>query len=128
VGIRSGDGQPDLDFISRKILNARLWPSERKAWDCSVQQKDFEILCVSQFTLYGRLNGNKPDFSQAMSPQPARDLYDDFIRRLEQDYEASKVKDGIFGAMMEVELVNDGPVTFLLESIKQSEAVPSFDV
>lgn len=118
VGIRSGDGQPDLDFISRKILNARLWPSERKAWDCNVQQKGFEILCVSQFTLYGRMNGNKPDFSQAASPQPAREMYEAFIQRLQHEYEVSKVKDGIFGAMMEVELVNDGPVTFLLDSTK----------
>lgn len=125
IGISEGDQESDAEFIARKILNIRLWPSEKKAWDLNVQQQQYELLCVSQFTLYGRLKGNKPDFSKAMGPQPARELYDKFVLRLQQSYAADKVKDGVFGAMMAVELVNDGPVTFLLDSEKPLGSVAS---
>lgn len=118
IGLRDGDTPADAEFIARKILNMRLWASERKAWDLSVTQQGFEVLCVSQFTLFGRLNGNKPDFSKAMPPQDARDFYHEFLERLRRDYSPEKVLDGRFGAKMDVQLVNDGPVTFILDSEK----------
>lgn len=127
IGVKDGDSEADSEFIARKLLNMRLWPTEKKAWDESVVSKGFEVLCVSQFTLYGRLSGNKPDFSKAMPPQEARSLYSRFIDRLRRDYHADKVQDGRFGAKMDVELVNDGPVTFILDSDKPANGGSSFD-
>lgn len=120
IGLRDGETTSDAEFMARKILNMRLWPSEGKAWDLNVMQSQFQVLCVSQFTLYGRLSGNKPDFSQAMPPLKAREFYQDFIERLRRDYSVSNVLDGRFGAKMDVSLVNDGPVTFILDSEKPS--------
>lgn len=104
----------------RKILGIRLWPSKErtpvKAWDLSVSSSGLEVLCVSQFTLYGRLSGNKPDYSKAMAPGPARAAYDAFVARLRESYVPERVRDGAFGAMMDVALVNDGPVTWVLDS------------
>lgn len=121
IGLGDGDSENDVEYITRKILNARLWASDRKAWDKSVVQQQYEVLCVSQFTLHGRLNGNKPDFSRAMGPNEARTMYTAFLDKMRSVYAEDKVKDGIFGAMMQVELVNDGPVTFILESLKSGD-------
>ncbi|KAI7835933.1 hypothetical protein COHA_010167, partial [Chlorella ohadii] len=79
--------------------------------------RGYGVLCVSQFTLFGRLKGaGKPDYSKAMPPQQAREAYAAFLDRLRQQYEADRIQDGVFGAMMQVSLANDGPVTFLLDS------------
>jgi D-tyrosyl-tRNA(Tyr) deacylase len=125
IGIRDGDQDSDAEFIARKLLNIRLWPTEKKAWDLNVQHQDMELLCVSQFTLYGRLKGNKTDFSKAMGPVAAREFYSSFIDRLRQQYNPEKVKDGVFGAMMQVELVNDGPVTFIIDSENPNQSIAS---
>jgi D-tyrosyl-tRNA(Tyr) deacylase len=127
IGIRDGDQESDAEFVARKLLSMRLWPSEKKAWDVNVTMHDYEILCVSQFTLYGRVkkNNKSPDFSKAMGPQLAREFYSGFLDRLRQQYNNSKVKDGVFGAMMQVELVNDGPVTFIIDSENPSNSVAS---
>ena len=116
IGIREGDSDADVEYIARKLLNVRLWESEKKAWDLSVMSKEFEVLCVSQFTLYGRLKGNSPDYSQAAKPQKARELYSSLLDKLKQTYTPGKIKDGIFGAKMDVEIVNDGPVTLVIDS------------
>ena len=92
IGICSTDTQADLDYIARKLLNMRLWPTEKKARDASVTQQNYELLCVSQFTLHGRLKGNKPDFSRAMAPQSAREFYDGFLQTLRRQYSREKVK------------------------------------
>jgi D-tyrosyl-tRNA(Tyr) deacylase len=105
IGVRDGDTDADAEFIARKLLNCRLWPSEKKAWDLSVTAQGYELLCVSQFTLHGRLSGNKPDFSKAKGPAAARDFYGAFVERLRSTYRPEAVKDGVFGAMMSVELV-----------------------
>ncbi|KAG1334962.1 putative D-aminoacyl-tRNA deacylase [Cocos nucifera] len=96
----------------------RLFPNERsgKAWDQSVMQRNFGVLLVSQFTLYGILKGNKPDFHVAMTPQKAKHFYTSLVEKFCNSYTADAVKDGIFGAMMKVNLVNDGPVTMQLDS------------
>eukprot|EP00899_Mesostigma_viride_P018711 jgi/Mesvir1/26841/Mv20594-RA.1 len=116
VGVGEGDGPADAEYICRKILNMRLFPGESKAWDLSVVQKNFEVLCVSQFTLFGFLQGNKPDFHYAMPPQLAQPFYENFLQMVRKAYRPEAVKDGVFGAMMQVNLVNDGPVTFNLDS------------
>lgn len=89
----------------------------------SVKDQKLEILCVSQFTLYHKLKGNKPDFHYAMAGPQAKDLYEKLLQKLASDYEPSKIKDGLFGAMMEVHIQNSGPVTIEIESPKkESEA------
>ena len=76
-----------------------------------------QVLCVSQFTLYGTLTKkNQPDYKKAMKSEPAREMYNEFLEMLKAAYEEDKIKDGQFGAMMDVSLVNDGPVTLVIES------------
>ncbi|WPT17783.1 D-aminoacyl-tRNA deacylase 1 [Picochlorum sp. SENEW3] len=124
IGISSDDTDADLDYIARKLLNIRIWPStassggDQKAWDTSVKDNGYEILCVSQFTLCGRLKGNKPDFSKAMPPLQAKAMYEKLLDRLKKEYDADKIKDGVFGALMEVSIQNSGPVTITLDSSK----------
>lgn len=84
---------------------------------------DFEILCISQFTLYYKLKGNKPDFHHAMGGDRAKEMYDSLLQTLGKDYKAEKIKDGIFGAMMNVQIFNDGPVTIEIESPVKSKAI-----
>ncbi|XP_039494064.1 D-aminoacyl-tRNA deacylase isoform X2 [Drosophila santomea] len=106
----------------RKILALRLFEEEGKRWQKSVKDLNLELLCVSQFTLYHRLKGNKPDFSAAMKGEEAQELYNHFLDRLGQSYDSSKIKDGKFGAYMQVHIENDGPVTINLESPEQKDA------
>ncbi|XP_024983806.1 D-aminoacyl-tRNA deacylase isoform X1 [Cynara cardunculus var. scolymus] len=122
VGVHDLDTDSDADYICRKVLNMRLFPNEKtgKSWDQSVMQKNYEVLLVSQFTLYGILKGNKPDFHVAMAPDRAKSLYASLVERFQRSYKADAVKDGVFGAMMKVNLVNDGPVTLQLESPQSS--------
>ena len=80
-------------------------------WKKSVQDINGEVLCVSQFTLYaGTKRGNKPDFHKSAGGAKAKELYDSFLLKTSELYDSSKVKDGVFQAMMDVALVNDGPV------------------
>ncbi|KAG5104726.1 hypothetical protein JHK82_041696 [Glycine max] len=118
VGIHDSDSDADADYICRKVLNMRLFPNENtgKAWDHSVMQKNYQVLLVSQFTLYGFLKGNKPDFHVAMAPQRAKPFYASLVDRFRNAYNSDAIKDGVFGAMMKVNLVNDGPVTMQLDS------------
>jgi len=87
-----------------------------KTWDSNVVDNGFEVMVVSQFTLYGIMKGNKPDFHKALNPDEALKLYDNFLEVLKKTYKADKVQAGQFGAMMNVQLVNDGPVTLILDS------------
>ncbi|XP_017037847.1 D-aminoacyl-tRNA deacylase isoform X2 [Drosophila kikkawai] len=111
----------------RKILALRLFEEEGKRWQKSVKDLSLEILCVSQFTLYHRLKGNKPDFSAAMKGEEAQQLYNQFLERLGQSYDSSKIKDGKFGAYMQVHIENDGPVTINLESPEQKQPGEAVD-
>ncbi len=76
----------------------------------------FDILCVSQFTLMARLKKPKPDYSKAMGPLPAKELYGQLLDALRAQYPTGRVADGVFGAKMDVALVNDGPVTYVVDS------------
>jgi len=113
TGLQHGDTEADLKWMCNKILNLRLWENDGKTWNRSVKAKEYDILLVSQFTLYATLQrGNKPDFHKAMPPDKARSLYSKWVELVKKEYSEAKVRDGKFGAMMQVELVNDGPVTF----------------
>jgi D-tyrosyl-tRNA(Tyr) deacylase len=119
IGLGQGDTAEDQDYLIRKVLNGRLWPNEEKGnkpWDLSVSQKGYELLLVSQFTLFCKFKGNKPDFHLAMPPAEARETYQAFVEKVKATYQPDKVKDGVFGAMMQVSLVNDGPVTVTLDT------------
>ncbi|XP_073826186.1 D-aminoacyl-tRNA deacylase [Musca autumnalis] len=117
VGITHSDTEKDVEYLSRKLLSLRLFEDANgKRWQKSVQDEKLDILCVSQFTLYHRLKGNKPDFHLAMQGDKAQQLYQTFLERLGKSYDATKIKDGKFGAYMQVHIQNDGPVTIELES------------
>ncbi len=114
VGIHKKDTQTEADYLIRKILNLRMFESDKHFMDKSVQDLDLEVLLVSQFTLYGDCTkGNRPSFDQAMSPAQAKVFYDDFVNKFRQSH--LKTKDGVFGAYMKVSLINDGPFTIVLE-------------
>lgn len=104
--------------MAAKVLKMRLWPDENSAgWKRSVQDIDGEVLCVSQFTLLASTKkGTKPDFHGAAKPELAKELYDHFYAKVQELYSAQKVKNGVFQAMMEVGLVNDGPVTLEIDT------------
>lgn len=114
VGIRQGDTEREVDWMVQKCLGLRIWPDEAGKMDRSVQDVGGAMLAVSQFTLYGEAQkGRRPDFIQAARPETAQPLFDRFVAGCRQA--GMSVSAGVFGAHMEVELVNDGPVTLLLE-------------
>ncbi|KAL4808859.1 D-Tyr tRNAtyr deacylase-like domain-containing protein [Aspergillus unguis] len=112
AGVGREDTEKDIDTMISRILKAKLFPAEtEKQWKRNIVDMDGEVLCVSQFTLYGQLKkGKQPDFHEAASADTARKLYDYFFRRLGENYKPERVKNGVFQAMMDVELINDGPV------------------
>lgn len=116
VGISRFDTPVDSEFVARKILNLRVFGDEKKHWTKNVMQMGYEVLLVSQFTLYATLKGNKPDFHEAMGPDLSKAFYENFVKQVKKEYREEKVQEGVFGAMMQVELVNDGPVTMMVES------------
>ncbi|KAI2806003.1 D-tyrosyl-tRNA(Tyr) deacylase [Blomia tropicalis] len=118
IGISRDDTEKDSEWICNKILKLCLFdnPENGKRWSANVQTNQLEILCVSQFTLYTTLKGNKPDFHHAMEQSKSSEFYKRFLDRMRQQYQDDKIQDGQFGAMMEVNIVNDGPVTIQIES------------
>lgn len=113
LGIGEDYTEDKLEYFVKKIPNIRLWASDKKGFDLSLKDIDGEILVVSQFTLHGVLNGNKPDFHNSMKADKAEEIYDRFVLKLKE--QGLKVETGKFGAMMNVSLINDGPVTLVLE-------------
>ncbi|EFQ58289.1 D-aminoacyl-tRNA deacylase [Streptococcus downei] len=114
VGIGPDDGPEDLDYMARKVLNMRIFSDPAGKMNLSVLEIGGQILSVSQFTLYASTKkGNRPAFTQAAPPQMARKLYQDFNQILS---ESLVLEQGEFGADMQVSLVNDGPVTIILDS------------
>lgn len=104
------------------MLSIRLFDDETgKRWQKCVVDEKLEILCISQFTLYHRLKGNKPDFHLAMQGTQAQEMYSGILKQLGEKYNPDKIKDGVFGAMMQVHIQNDGPVTLELESPKENK-------
>ncbi|KAJ1916350.1 D-tyrosyl-tRNA(Tyr) deacylase [Mycoemilia scoparia] len=120
IGIYKDDTVKDMDYMIKKILGMRVFEDDSgKMWTKSVKDLGLEVLCVSQFTLYGKTNkGNKPDFHDSMRSEQSRDFYNEFVVKLRSQYDASKIQEGEFGAMMLVNIANDGPVTLELDSRK----------
>ena len=117
VGVQRDDNVEDAKWITNKILKTRVWEVDSKSWAGSVETLGLEVLLVSQFTLYGTCSkGTKPDFHRAMDPERARAFFAEFEAGVRSSYVADRVKSGVFGAMMDVALVNDGPVTLVFDS------------
>lgn len=119
VGISRTATERDAEYVARKVLNTRLWPDpdDGRPWK-SAAAPSREVLLVSQFTLYAVLKGNKPDYHLAMAPDEARPFWDRFVERVRGAHPGGpeKVQQGEFGAMMDVDIVNDGPVTITIDS------------
>ena len=114
IGIEKGDSEKEVEFIAEKVLNLRVFPDEKGKMDRSVLDiSGGSILSISQFTLASYIKkGRRPDFSNAMEPEEAEKLYNIFNKILSCQI---RVETGVFGAMMDINSVNDGPVTFILE-------------
>jgi len=112
VGLSTEDKRESLEWMSKKLLSVRFFEGEDgKMWKRNVQEIQGEILLVSQFTLHFRLKGSNLDFSKSMSTEAAREMYQEFVDQVKRDIgDPNLVKDGKFGAKMEVEICNDGPV------------------
>lgn len=116
VGFTTNDNAKDIPQAIKKILNLRVFENEKgEHWKTSVSDNDYELLIVSQFTLYSVLKGNKPDFHKALEPTKAQELYDLFVETAMNKYKKERIQTGIFGAKMQVSLVNEGPVTIQWE-------------
>ena len=118
VGIGRDDTAADVAYVAGKIRDLRIFEGDGRPMDRSVLDTGGSVLVVSQFTLYGDVRrGRRPAFDQAAPPDAARALYEDLVRELRAAH--VPVATGEFQAMMQVELVNDGPVTILIDSTKQ---------
>ena len=114
-GVEKSDEEAKLDYHVGKLLKLRIFPDNNDKMNRSIQDIGGELLIVSQFTLAGDCRkGTRPGFDNAMPPAEAEHMYTKFVERLRQE-SGLKVETGSFGAMMQVSLINDGPVTFLLE-------------
>lgn len=119
LGVRRGDTEEDADYLVSKVLNLRIFEDPDGKLNLSLAETGAELLVVSQFTLYGDCRkGRRPSFTEVAGPQHASRLYSYFIERAVQ--EGIRVQSGKFQARMEVELINDGPVTLIIESRKGS--------
>jgi D-tyrosyl-tRNA(Tyr) deacylase len=117
VGFTHTDSEAELEQLVKKTLQLRIFEDSDGKMNLSVQDLGLNILVVSQFTLYGDARkGNRPSFVQAAEPGKAEQLYDTMVERLRSAIGPERVATGIFRATMEVELVNNGPVTVLLEA------------
>ena len=115
LGIEKDDNHDDIKYISKKILKMRIFNDNQKNMNLSVQDVDGSIMIVSQFTLCANVKkGNRPSYIDAMPINEARNVYNSFLSYMNEQY--SKIESGIFQADMEVNLVNDGPVTISIRS------------
>lgn len=116
LGIEEQDSQEDIDWLCKKTINLRIFADENDTMNLSVKDISGEIILVSQFTLHASTKkGNRPSYIKAAKPDFAIPMYEKFIERLEESF-GKKVQTGQFGADMKVGLVNDGPVTIIIDS------------
>ena len=117
VGIKNNDTEEDAMFVADKCTNLRIFGDDKIKMNLALKDINGEVLVISQFTLYGEtIKGNRPSFIEAAKPELAVPLYNKFIKRMKENLGEDKVKEGLFGEMMEVKIINDGPVTVIVES------------
>jgi D-tyrosyl-tRNA(Tyr) deacylase len=120
LGIKSDDSENDVNFVADKCSGLRIFEDENEKMNLSLKDIEGEVLVISQFTLYGNAQkGNRPSFIEAAKPEIAIPLYEKFISRMRSTLGEEKIKTGIFGAMMQVKIFNNGPVTIIVESKQQ---------
>ncbi|MCK0156052.1 D-aminoacyl-tRNA deacylase [Cellulophaga sp. F20128] len=116
LGIENNDAQEDIEWLSRKIANLRIFNDEDGVMNTSITAIGGDVIVVSQFTLHAATKkGNRPSYIKAAGPELAVPLYEQFVKQMEKDL-GKKVGTGVFGADMKVDLLNDGPVTILIDS------------
>ena len=116
LGIEESDGQKDIDWLSGKICRMRVFNDADGVMNLSVAEVNGEILVISQFTLHASTRkGNRPSYIRSARPETAIPLYEKFVKQISSDL-GKEVKTGEFGAMMKVQLINDGPVTIVIDS------------
>jgi len=116
LGVEAADTEGDVEWLSRKIVRLRIFNDEKGVMNLSVKDVNGDILLISQFTLFASTRkGNRPSYSRAAQPEIAVPLYETFIRKLTEDL-GKPIRTGEFGADMKVNLVNDGPVTIIIDS------------
>lgn len=114
IGIKAGDTKEQADYLAKKLCNLRIFTDENDKMNLALKDVGGKLLIVSQFTLYGNCNdGNRPSFIEAERPENAIPLYEYFCDKCQE--RGIEVQKGVFGAHMEVELLNDGPVTIIME-------------
>lgn len=114
VGVHESDTEEQLEWCCGKILKLRIFNDDEGKMNLSLQDIEGEILVVSQFTLYGNMKkGTRPSFIEAAKPEKAEGIYNQMIKKLQKS--GLRVESGMFGAMMEVDFINDGPVTLVLD-------------
>lgn len=128
VGFREGDSAQEIEWMAHKLPELRIFGDAEGKMNRSLDDVDGHILVISQFTLYGDCRkGNRPSFMAAARPETAMTLYDKFLALLRAELGAERVATGVFQAHMQLELVNDGPVTLLMEREHQSEPTLGLD-
>jgi D-tyrosyl-tRNA(Tyr) deacylase len=117
LGVSKSDAKEDADYLAQKITQLRMFEDQNGKMNISAVDAGAEMLVVSQFTLYGDCRkGRRPSFDEAADPAKGEELYDYFVAALRK--QNAKVETGRFQAMMDVSLINDGPVTFILDSLR----------
>jgi len=116
LGIEDADGQEDIRWLSNKLINLRIFNDTAGVMNCSLAEISGDILLVSQFTLFASTKkGNRPSYIRASKPDVAIPLYNSMVGQLERDL-GKKILTGVFGADMQVDILNDGPVTILIDT------------
>ncbi|RRJ91131.1 D-aminoacyl-tRNA deacylase [Flavobacterium macacae] len=116
IGIEDADAQEDIQWLSSKIVNLRIFGDDNEVMNLSVKDCDGDIIVVSQFTLQASTKkGNRPSYIKASKPEIAIPIYENFVRQMQLDL-GKKIQTGEFGADMKVSLLNDGPVTIIIDT------------
>ncbi len=117
LGIKKGDTETNIHKLSQKLLDLRIFDDDKGVMNLSVKDIKGELLIISQFTLCADngKSGNRPSYINAEVPEKSEPMYQYFLKHTKENYFADKVKDGVFGADMQVKLINDGPVTIILD-------------
>lgn len=116
IGIEAADSQEDINWLTSKIANLRIFADENEVMNLSLKDTDGDAIIVSQFTLHALTKkGNRPSYIKAAKPEIAIPLYENFVAQMEVEM-GKKVQTGVFGADMKVSLINDGPVTLIIDT------------